>query len=119
MRLLSTVAAFLLASSNFVLAQTPDEVKGDIFSALATPMPITVIGPIMAQDVKVVQVGDGFEATLVNPMLMGIVPLGSMSFKLTPQGTKLYRVTDLKLPAKLDLLNMATINIGGTTFDGL
>jgi hypothetical protein len=119
MRLVSAFAAVFLAHASFAFAQTADEVKGDILSALSTPMPITVIGPIMTQDVKVTQTGNSFEATLENPMLMGIVPLGSMSFKLTPAGAKLYRVTDLKLPAKLDLLNAVTVNIGGTTFDGL
>jgi hypothetical protein len=118
MRLISAFA-FLLAQSVAVFAQTPDEVKGDILAALSTPMPITVIGPIMTQDVKVKQVGDSFEASLDNPMLMGIVPLGSLSFTLTPAGAKLYRVTNLKLPSKLDLLNAVTLNIGGTTFDGL
>ncbi len=118
-RFATAITAFLLSQTCLAWAQTVDEVKGDILSALSTPMPITVIGPIMTQDVKVTQTGDSFEATLENPMLMGIVPLGSMSFKLTPAGTKLYRVTDLKLPPKLDLLNAATIAIGATTFDGL
>ncbi len=119
MRLVSALAAVFLCNVSVVFAQTADEVKGDILSALSTPMPITVIGPIMTQDVKVTQSGDSFLATLENPMLMGIVPLGSLSFKLTPQGPKLYRVTELKLPSSLDLLNAVTVKIGGTTFDGL
>ncbi len=118
MRLIASLA-FVLAQSVAVLAQTPEAVKTDILAALSTPMPITVIGPIVAQDVKVTASGDSFEASLVNPSLMGFVPLGSMSFKLTPQGDKAYRVTELKLPATLDFLNMATLTIGSTSFDGL
>jgi hypothetical protein len=94
-------------------------VKTDILSALATPLPITVIGPVMAQDVKVTETSGAFQAELVNPMLMGILPLGTMSFTLTPEGDKAYRISNFKLPQQIDLMNAATLGIGGTSFDGV
>ena len=119
MRIIATLALALLSQISFAAAQTTEEVKSDILSALSTPMPITVVGPIMTSNVKVTQDGDAFLATLDKPMLMGIIPLGSMSFKLTPAGDKLYRVTDFTLPKTLEVFNSFKIGIGGTTFDGV
>ena len=119
MRIIATLALALLSQVSFAVAQTPEEVKSDILSALSTPMPITVVGPIMTRDVKVTKDGDAFLATLEQPMLMGIIPLGSMSFKLTPAGDKLYRVTDFTLPKTLEVFNSFKVGIGGTTFDGI
>ena len=119
MRIIATLAFALLSQINFAAAQTTEEVKSDILSALSTPMPITVVGPIMTSNVKVTQDGDAFLATLEKPMLMGLIPLGSMSFKLTPAGDKLYRVTDFTLPKTLEVFNSFKIGIGGTTFDGV
>ena len=119
MRIIATLALALLSQVSFAVAQTPEEVKSDILSALSTPMPITVVGPIMTRDVKVTKDGDAFLVTLEQPMLMGIIPLGSMSFKLTPAGDKLYRVTDFTLPKTLEVFNSFKVGIGGTTFDGI
>lgn len=119
MRIIATLALALLSQVSFAVAQTPEEVKSDILSALSTPMPITVVEPIMTRDVKVTKDGDAFLATLEQPMLMGIIPLGSMSFKLTPAGDKLYRVTDFTLPKTLEVFNSFKVGIGGTTFDGI
>jgi hypothetical protein len=119
MRLAVGFALALLTSTSLASAQTAEQVKTDILSALATPLPITVIGPIIAQDVKITPKGQAFEAELVQPMLMGFVPLERMSFTLTPQGDKAYRVTDFKLPASIDVMNAATLKIGSTGFDGV
>ncbi len=119
MRIITALALALMSQISFAAAQTTDEVKTDILSALSTPMPITVVGPIITRDVKVTKDGDGFLATLEKPMLMGIVPLGSLSFKLTPAGDKLYHVTDFTLPKTLEIFNQFKVGIGGTTFDGV
>jgi hypothetical protein len=119
MRFLLSFSASIVALASAAFAQTAEQVKTDILSALSTPLPITVIGPVIAQDVKVTPNGQSFDAELVQPSLMGIVPLGAMSFKLTPQGDKLYRVTDFKLPPTIDLMNAATLGIGGSKFDGV
>ena len=119
MRVIAALTCALLCQISFAAAQTPDEVKADVLSALSTPLPITVVGPIITRDVKVTPSGDGFLATLDSPMLMGIIPLGSLSFKLTPAGDRLYHVTDLTLPKSLDILNGIQLSIGGTTFDGM
>ena len=119
MRIIATLALALLSQASFAVAQTTEEVKSDILSALSTPMPITVVGPIITRNVKVTKDGDAFLATLEQPMLMGIIPLGSMSFKLTPAGDKLYRVTDFTLPKSLEVFNQFKVGIGGTTFDGM
>ncbi len=119
MRIIATLAFALISQISFAAAQTTEEVKSDILSALSTPMPITVVGPIITRDVKVTEDGDGFLATLEQPMLMGIVPMGSLSFKLTPSGDKQYRVTDFTLPKTLEVFNSFKIGIGGTIFDGV
>ncbi len=119
MRIIASLALALISQVSFAVAQTTEEVKSDILSALSTPMPITVVGPIITRNVKVTKDGDAFLATLEQPMLMGIIPLGSMSFKLTPAGDKLYRVTDFTLPKTLDVFNQFKVGIGGTTFDGI
>ncbi len=81
-------------------------------AALSTPLPITVIGPLSARDVQIVKEGDGYRATLVEPMLMGIVPLSTLTFKMTPGGDKLYHITEFQLPKKLELFNSVTLGIG-------
>ena len=119
MRIITALAFALISQVSFAAAQTTEDVKSDILSALSTPMPITVVGPIMTRNVKVIKDGDAFLATLEQPMLMGIIPLGSLSFKLTPAGDKLYRVTDFTLPKTLEVFNSFKIGIGGTIFDGV
>ncbi len=119
MKLRSVLAALLLCSASTAYAQTAEEVKNDIMSAMATPLPITVVGPIITPNVTVTQEGASFKAVLENAMLMGMVPMGNVSFRLTPEGSKLYRVTDFTLPKSIDFLNMATVGIGSTKFDGL
>ena len=118
MRIIATLAFALLSQVCFANAQTPDEVKTDILAALSTPLPITVVGPMITRNVKVTPEGDGFRAVLEQPMLMGIIPLGSLSFKLTPASDKTYHVTDFVLPKTLEVLNVFKVAIGGTTFDG-
>ncbi len=110
---------FFVVHINFASAQTADDIKNDVMSALSTPLPITVIGPLSARDVTIVQEGDGYRATLVDPMLMGMIPLNMMNFKITPAGEKLYRITDFQLPKKLELFNFASLSIGDTQFDGV
>ncbi len=119
MKLRSVLAALLMCSASTAFAQTTEEVKNDIMSAMATPLPITVVGPIITPNVTVTQEGQSFKAVLENAMLMGMVPMGSVSFKLTPEGNRLYRVSDFTLPKSIDFLNMATVGIGSTKFDGL
>jgi hypothetical protein len=119
MTIRSFFAALLLCSASPAFSQTADEVKTDVMSALATPLPITVVGPIITPNVVVTQDGQSFNAVLENATLMGMVPMGTVSFKLTPAGPKLYRISDFTLPKSIDFLNMATVGIGATKFDGL
>ncbi len=119
MRAIVALFTAIILHIAYAQAQTADDVKTDILAALSTPMPITVIGPLLTRDVKVVKDGDGFRATLVEATLMGLIPMGTLSFKLTPAGEKLYRVTDFQLPAKLDVFNAVSVTFGPTTFDGL
>ncbi len=119
MTLRSVLAALLMCGASTAFAQTAEEVKNDVMSAMATPLPITVVGPIITPNVTVTQEGQSFKAVLENAMLMGMVPMGTVSFRLTPEGNRLYRVTDFTLPKSIDFLNMATVGIGSTRFDGL
>ena len=119
MRNIVILATLVWLHSGSVFAQTPDDVKSDVLAALSTPMPITVVGPVITRDVTIMVEGDGFRATLAEPMLMGMIPMGSLSFKLTPAGDKLYHVTDFKLPNSLDVFNAFTVKLGTNSFDGL
>ena len=123
MRSSRLAAAFALLLSGSAHAQTTDPVetvRRDIAAALSTPLPITVIGPLIAADIRVTPDGDAFRVDLDNPLVMGIVPLGPVSFRVAPEeGGTLYRVTDFRLPSSIDVFNMATLAIGSTTFDGL
>ena len=120
MRFPALVLFCLTFSFTGAVAQSVETVRRDILSALSTPLPITVIGPLITRDVSVTEEGDGFRARLDNTLLMGIVPLGSLSFKMTPEGDDgTYRVTEFELPASVEVFNAATIDIGSTEFDGL
>ncbi len=120
MRFTLLVLLCFCLSAKGAFAQTVETVKRDILSALSTPLPITVIGPLITRDVDVTPDGDGFRAKLDNALLMGIVPLGSLSFKLTPQGDSgNYRITDFEFPKSIEVFNAATLGIGATEFDGL
>ncbi len=120
MRIFITLLTIIFAFNTQVFGQTADEVKRDILSALSTPLPITVIGPLITQDVKVTGKGNGFRVELDNPLLMGLVPLKSLSFSMTPTETDgLYRISDYQLPGELEILNAVDLKIGSTDFDGL
>jgi hypothetical protein len=119
MRAIIVSFVLFITHAGFAAAQTEDEIKNDVLAALSTPLPITVIGPLSARDVQVVKEGDGFRATLLDPMLMGIVPLTKLSFKMAPAGDKLYRITDFQLPKTLDLFNAVKLTVGSTEFDGV
>jgi hypothetical protein len=119
MRAIIISFVLFITHAGLAAAQTEDEIKNDVLAALSTPLPITVIGPLSARDVQVVKEGDGFRATLLDPMLMGIVPLTKLSFKMVPAGDKLYRITDFQLPKTLDLFNAVKLTVGSTEFDGV
>ncbi len=124
MRVLSTALFILLFYVGGAFAQSTNQaaetVKRDILSALSTPLPITVIGPLITNDVKVTADGSGFRAELDNTLLMGLIPLGSLSFKIIPQGDEgNYRITEFRFPQNIEILNTANLGIGSTEFDGL
>ncbi|MEM1366376.1 MAG: hypothetical protein AAGH82_11585, partial [Pseudomonadota bacterium] len=99
-------------------APTVESIRNDILSGLAAPLPITVIGPLIVQNVDVTETGDGFRVILESPLLMGIVPLEAISFTLTPEGEQL-RVSDFTLPASVPLFGAAVLEIGSTDVTGL
>ena len=51
MRIIAKLALALMCHVSFASAQTTEDVKSDILSALSTPMPITVVGPILTRNV--------------------------------------------------------------------
>ena len=108
-----------LAGAARLPAQTVDKVKLDILSALSTPLPITVIGPLLTRDVAVMAEGDSFRATLADASLMGIFPLGDISMTLTPlDGGERYRISDMTLPATLDVPGFARMTLAGVEMQG-
>jgi hypothetical protein len=108
--------------STHALAQTAapsvESIRNDILSGLAAPLPITVVGPLIVQNVDVTEAGDGFRVVLESPLLMGIVPLEAISFTLTPEGDQL-RVSDFSLPASVPLFGAAVLEIGSSDVNGL
>lgn len=120
-RLSITSALFAVASFSLpthLAAQSVEDVKSDVLSALATPLPITVIGPLLTPDVVVTEEGDGFRATLQDTTLMGLFPVGEVSIKLVALDEDTYRVTDLQFPKELDFPGLANITFDGMTLDG-
>lgn len=99
-------------------AQSTEEVKSDVLSALSTPLPITVIGPLLTRDVTVTEEGDGFRATLLDTSLMGLFPFGEVSIKLVPLDGDTYRVSDLQFPKALDFPGFANVTFDTMALDG-
>ncbi|MEN0087802.1 MAG: hypothetical protein AAF737_05130 [Pseudomonadota bacterium] len=111
-----------LMAPNHALAQTAaptvESIRNDILSGLAAPLPITVLGPLIVQNVDVSEADGGFRVVLESPLLMGIVPLESISFTLTPEGDQL-RVADFALPPSVPLFGAAVLDIGSSNVTGL
>jgi hypothetical protein len=100
-------------------AASADEVKLNIYSALNIPLPMTVIGPLVSQDVLVEGDGDSYSVLLKATSLMGFLPLGDIPFTLTVQDEESYRITDMKLPSKIQISGLGELRLHGTTFSGL
>lgn len=111
-------ALVAIATASTVSAQTADEVKADVLSALSTPLPITIVGPLLTPDVSVEVEGDGFRATLKNTSLMGFLPIGDVSLRLVPLDDDTYRVSDMQLPRSLDFPGIAMLKHGGMELEG-
>ena len=114
----STLALAATFCAGTLSAQTPEEVKSDVLSALSTPLPITIIGPLLTPDVIVTAEGDGFRATLQNTSLLGFFPIGEVSLKLTPIDDDTYRITDLTLPQTLDFPGLARVTHSAMELSG-
>ncbi|KAA0916069.1 hypothetical protein FLO80_10080 [Aquicoccus porphyridii] len=121
----ASVRAFVLSACFFVVlpvalaAQSVDKVRSDVLSALSTPLPITIVGPLLTRDVTVTEEGDGFRAVLGDTSLMGLFPLGDVSLHLTPLDDETYRVTELRFPERLDFPGMGVLEFAGMTLDGV
>lgn len=111
-------AVSMISSPSFLAAQSIDEVKSDVLSALSTPLPITVIGPLLTRDVVVTQEDDGFRATLEDTTLMGLFSFGDVSMKLVAVDDETYRVSDLQFPNTLNIPGLANVTFDDITLDG-
>ena len=111
-------AVIVFCGPSFLAAQSADEVKLNILSALSTPLPITLVGPLLTRDVIVTEDGEGFRATLQDTSLMGLFPLGEVSMRVVPSEGGIYRVSDLQFPKSLDFPGFARINLEGIALDG-
>ena len=114
------VLSLLLVSSLSLRAgaQSADKVKLDVLSALSTPLPITIIGPLMTRDVVVAEDGDGFRATMADTTLMGLFPFGEVSMKLEPLGADTYRITELQFPTELDFPGLGKVTLSRMALEG-
>ncbi|MDU8927335.1 hypothetical protein RXV86_08055 [Alisedimentitalea sp. MJ-SS2] len=99
-------------------AQSADKVKLDVLSALSTPLPITIIGPLMTRDVIVTEEADGFRAVMEDTTLMGLFPFGEVSMKLEPLGADSYRISELQFPTALDFPGIGTVTFSGMVLEG-
>ena len=121
LRFLTKITLFALTAATlptYLSAQSTEDVKSDVLSALATPLPITVIGPLLTRDVTVTEEDNGFRATLEDTTLMGLFPFGEVSMKLVPLDDDTYQVTDLQFPNDLDFPGLARITFSEMTLDG-
>ncbi|MDQ2095651.1 hypothetical protein [Rhodalgimonas zhirmunskyi] len=100
-------------------AQSIDRVKSDIYAALSTPLPITIVGPLLTRDVEVSEDGEGFRAVMKDTVLMGLFPFGDISFHLEAVDDTHYKVSDLTLPRDLDFPGMGRIKHSAMRMEGL
>ncbi|WP_137701522.1 hypothetical protein [Marimonas lutisalis] len=114
--LLSLLAAASL--SQHLAAQSADKVRTDVLSALSTPLPITIIGPLLTRDVVVTEEDGGFRATLQETTLMGLFPFGEVSFRLEPAGDDNYRISELSFSTELDFPGIGRVTFSGMELDG-
>ena len=114
--LISALCVLLLAQAS--AAQTADEVRSDVLAALSTPLPITIVGPLLTRDVTVSEEGDGFRAVLQDTTIMGLFPFGEVSMVLTPIDDDLYRVSDMTFPSRIDIPGLATLTFAGMSIEG-
>lgn len=110
--------AFSVSLSAPLAAQTVDEVKTDVLSALSTPLPITVIGPLLTRDVEVSVEEGGFRAVLKDTSLLGLFRFGDVSFHVDPVGADAYRVSDLSFEKELAFPGIGVLTFSGMDFDG-
>ncbi|MCV2893782.1 hypothetical protein [Lentibacter sp. XHP0401] len=110
--------AMIVALVSAVSAQSLDKVKSDVLSALSTPLPITIVGPMLAQDVEITEQAEGFRATLKGASLMGFFPIGDVSMTLVALDEQTYRISDMVFPTTLDFPGMATITHSAMSLEG-
>ncbi|WP_322864939.1 hypothetical protein U5922_001270 [Aquicoccus sp. G2-2] len=121
LRLISNPLLFIAISFSLsapLAAQTVDEVKTDVLSALSTPLPITVIGPLLTREVVVSEEAGGFRAVLKDTSLMGLFRFGDVSFHVDPAGADAYRVSDLTFEKTLEFPGIGVLTVSGMDFDG-
>jgi len=113
--------AALLTSTCLALplsAQTADEVRSDVLSALATPLPITIVGPLMTPDVTVTPEGDGFRAVMQDTSVMGLFPFGEVTMLLTPLDGDRYQISEMTFPTQIDIPGVALLTYSNMTIEG-
>ena len=114
------LSLFVVASlAPRLAAQSLDKVKSDVLSALSTPLPITIIGPLLTRDVVVSEENGGFRAVLEETTLMGLFPFGEVSFHLAALDDETYRITDLRFANTLDFPGIGKLTFTGMELDGI
>lgn len=100
-----------------------DALKSELLISLAQPLPITIIGPLMAPDISVETSGEtsGETSQVILPgaRIMGIIPLGDVSFDLKALGDKRYEVSNFSLPSTIELGGGMQLNVGQTNMSGV
>lgn len=115
---ISVFAASL--SSTFVFAQANnDQLKSELLLGLMQPLPITIIGPLMASNLEVESTDGLSNVTLERTMLMGALPLGDVTFDLKDLGDKRYEISNFSLPTEVPLPGDMVLKFGSSSLNGV
>lgn len=115
------LAAGLACGGSSVWAQglSPDALKSELLISLAQPLPLTIIGPLMAPDIEIEAEGTTQHVRMPDARIMGFIPLGAVSFDLTDLGDKRYEVSNFALPDTIALGGGMELSIGSSTLTGI
>ena len=109
----------LTSAVAFAQSTSSDQLKSELLLGLMQPLPITVIGPLMASNLEIVEQGDVSSVTLERTMIMGALPLGDVTFDLKDLGDKRYQISNFKMPNMINLPGDMALKIGSSSLDGV
>ncbi len=114
------VAGLSLAAVNASAQEmSADALKSELLISLAQPLPLTIIGPLMAPDITIETDGTTQHVSLPDARIMGFIPVGNVSFDLTDLGGKRFEVSNFALPDTIAMGDGMALSIGESTLTGI